>query len=135
LQKCFSRFEKVFGELKGAIELKSIKYSNASTGNNSDKCKTLEYSFGDKEIDLGVATITGRYPEKGYCMNLVSKELVYVIEGNGTIYFENKKVDFSKGDAILIEPKEKYYWKSDYCVVSMTCTPAWSLEQYKTVEE
>ena len=51
-----------------------IKYDNALKGKNSDKCKTLEYSFNDKEIDLGIATINGRYPDKGYGVNLVSTQ-------------------------------------------------------------
>lgn len=54
-----------------------IKYSNAIKGANSDKCKTLEYSFNDKDIDLGIATITGRYPERGFCVNVISKELCF----------------------------------------------------------
>lgn len=111
-----------------------IKYNNALKGKNSDKCKTLEYSFMDKDIDLGTATITGRYPDVGYGTNLVSKELIYVIEGSGTLNFENKKIDFSKGDAILIEPNEKYYFDTEYCVISMACTPAWSPEQHKLVK-
>lgn len=111
-----------------------IKYDNALKGNNSDKCKTLEYSFNDKEMDLGVATINGRYPDKGYGVNLVSKELIYVIEGKGKLNFENKIVEFSKGDSILIEPNEKYYFDTDYCVISLTCTPAWSPEQYKLID-
>ena len=111
-----------------------IKYDNALKGNNSDKCKTLEYSFNDKEMDLGVATINGRYPDKGYGVNLVSKELIYVIEGKGKLNFENKIVEFSKGDSILIEPNEKYYFNTDYCVISLTCTPAWSPEQYKLID-
>ena len=115
--------------------MKVIKYNDAIPGSNSDKCKTLEYSFGDKDIDLGVATVTGRYPEKGYCVNLLSKELIYVIEGSGTLNFQDKKIDFSKGDSILIDTNEKYFWESEYCVVAMACTPAWSAEQYKTIEE
>ena len=111
-----------------------IKYDNALKGKNSDKCKTLEYSFNDKEMDLGVATINGRYPDKGYGVNLVSKELIYVIEGKGKLNFENKIVEFSKGDSILIEPNEKYYFDTDYCVISLTCTPAWSPEQYKLID-
>ncbi len=114
--------------------MKVIKNDNSLKGENSEKCKTSEYSFGDKDIDLGLATITGRYPDEGYCVNITSKELIYVMEGSGTLNFENKKIDFSKGDAILIEPNEKYYWNSDYCVVSMTCTPAWSAEQHKLVK-
>ena len=50
--------------------MKVIKYDNALKGKNSEKCKTLEYSFMDKDIDLGIATITGRYPDNGYGVNL-----------------------------------------------------------------
>ena len=73
--------------------MKVIKYNNALKGKNSDKCKTLEYSFMDKDIDLGIAIISGRYPDDGYGVNLISKELIYVIEGSGTINFENEKIE------------------------------------------
>ena len=114
--------------------MKFIKYENALKGKNSEKCKTLEYSFADKDIDLGIATINGRYPDEGYGVNLVSKELVYVIEGNGTLNFENEKIEFSAGDAILIEPNEKYYYDTKYCKISMSCTPAWEMEQHKLIK-
>lgn len=116
------------------IDMKFIKSSDSVQGANSDECKTIEYSFGDKEIDLGLATITGRYPETGYGVNLISKELIYVLDGSGKLCFENKSIDFSKGDAILIEDNEKYYWETQYCKVSMTCTPAWTKEQYKLIK-
>lgn len=114
--------------------MKIIKNRDAEKGANSDACKTIEYSFGDKDIDLGLATITGRYPDKGYCVNLISKELIYVLEGEGELCFENKTINFEKGDSILINPNEKYYWKTEYCRVSMSCTPAWNENQHKLVE-
>ena len=114
--------------------MQTIKNSRAINGANSDKCKTLEYSFNDKDIDLGIATITGRYPESGYCVNVISKELIYVLDGNGKLCFDNKFVEFEKGDSILINSNEKYYWDTKYCVVSMSCTPAWSEEQHKLVQ-
>ena len=89
----------------------------------------------DKDIDLGIAIISGRYPDDGYGVNLISKELIYVIEGSGTINFENEKIEFSEGDSILIEPNEKYYYDTEYCKISMSCTPAWSIEQHKLVKE
>lgn len=110
-----------------------IKKSNAVKGANSDKCKTLEYSFKDKDMDLGIATITGRYPENGFCVNTISKELIYVLDGNGKLYFENNCIEFEEGDSILINSNEKYYWDSTYCIVSMNCTPAWNEEQHKLV--
>ena len=114
--------------------MKVIKYNSALKGKNSDKCKTLEYSFMDKDIDLGIATISGRYPDGGYGVNLISKELIYVIEGNGILNFENEKIEFSEGDSILIEPNEKYYYDTEYCKISMSCTPAWSMEQHRLVK-
>ena len=119
---------------KLVINVKTIKKELAEKGTNNKICKTWEYSFGDSDIDLGVATIKGRYPEEGYCMNTICKELVFVLEGEGILYFEKEKVSFQKGDAILIDKNEKYYWDTSYCKVSMTCTPAWSLEQYKKVQ-
>ena len=113
--------------------MKIIRNIDAIKGANSDKCKTIEYSFEDADIDLGLATITGRYPDEGYCINLISKELVYVLEGSGKLCFEDKSISFSKGDAILINNNEKYYWDTKYCEVSMTCTPAWNPEQHKII--
>lgn len=114
--------------------MKVIKYSDALKGKNSQKCKTLEYSFKDKDIDLGIVTISGRYPDEGYGVNLISKELIYVIEGSGTLNFKNEKIEFSEGDSILIEPNEKYYYDTKYCKISMSCSPAWSIEQHKLVK-
>ena len=111
--------------------MKLIKLDEAKKGANSNECKTLEYSFDDKDIDLGIATITGRYPEKGYCVNKISKELIYVLDGSGKLYFDGEYIEFKKGDSILIEPNEKYYWDVSYCIVSMSCTPAWTKEQHK----
>ena len=111
-----------------------IKKSNAVKGANSNKCETIEYSFNDKDMDLGIATITGRYPENGFCVNTISKELIYVLDGNGKLYFENNCIEFEEGDSILINSNEKYYWDSAYCIVSMTCTPAWNEEQHKLVQ-
>lgn len=65
---------------------------------------------------------------------MISKELIYVIEGSGKLYFEDRCVNFSKGDSILIDNNEKYYWEAEYCKVSMSCTPAWSKEQCKLIQ-
>lgn len=114
--------------------MKIIRNDEGKRGTNSSNCKTIEYSFLDKDIDLGIAIITGRYPESGFCVNTISKELIYVIEGYGKLYFKDKSIDFRKGDVVLIDALEEYYWDSKYCKVSMACTPAWSKEQYKIVE-
>lgn len=111
--------------------MKVIKLDDAETGKNSEVCKTLEYSFGDREIDLGVATITGRFPENGFAYNEVSRELIYVIEGTGKLVFKDSIVEFKKADAILIMPGDRYFWETEYAVVTMNCAPSWSPDQHK----
>lgn len=111
-----------------------IKKDQVAKFSNSEKCKLESYSFDDKGIDFAIAEITGRYPDKGYCQHLVSKELVYVLDGEGKLHFEDKIVEFSKGDAILILNKEKYYWETNYCKVALPCTPAFSVEQYRIID-
>lgn len=112
-----------------------IRKDEGINGENSKSCKTIEYSFKNKDMDLGIATITGRYPEKEneYCVNTECTELIYVLEENGKLQFGNEEVDFFMGDTILISPNEKYAWITDYCKVSMVCTPAWNNDQHKIV--
>ena len=82
--------------------MKVIKYSDAEKGKNSDKCNTLEYPFEDKDIDIGIATITGRYPDNGYGINTKCKELIYVIEGNGKLCFIFKRNETSQKSSLFI---------------------------------
>lgn len=111
-----------------------IKSIDAYKKSNSSKCQTTEYSFKDKSMDLGISTIKGRYPEKGYCINLVSKELIYVLAGSGKLCLEDELITFTEGDSLLISNNEKYYWESKYCKIAIISSPAWNIEQYKIVK-
>ena len=62
----------------------------------------FEYLMKDPEISGAVAKINGRYPETGFSLNEKSKELVYVIEGNGRIIQTNKEITIQIGDVILL---------------------------------
>lgn len=62
------------------------------------------------------------------------KELIYVIEGKGTLNKKQETIEFEKGDAILIDKGEIYYWDA-HCTIAMPCTPAWYPEQHKLIEE
>ena len=111
-----------------------VKYEDAEHLENSDKCKVVEYPLNDPDINCGVATISGRYPETGYCVNAECKELIYVTKGSGTL---NKKdgevINFKEKDVILIDKGEIYYWDA-HCEVVMPCTPAWYPEQHKLID-
>lgn len=113
--------------------MKIVKLNDAEKFNNSDTCKVLEYPLNDTDINCALAVITGRYPNKGYCVNEKCKELIYVIEGNGIISKKDEVINFEKGDVILIEKGELYFWNAN-CKIVMPCTPAWNSEQYKIIE-
>lgn len=91
--------------------MKIVKSSDAQIIKNSDTSKLLEYSIGleDKDIDFCINTISGRYPEKGYCTNEKCKEICYLLEGKGTCNKKEKSINFEQGDVILIDKKEIYY--------------------------
>ena len=52
-----------------------IKNNSAVKGANSDKCKTLEYSFNDKDIDLEQIFVNNSYLTGLNCE--LKKELKY----------------------------------------------------------
>ncbi len=114
--------------------MKIVKFNDAEKFNNSNKCEVLEYPLNDSDINCATAVITGRYPEKGYCVNEKCKEMIYVIEGNGTLNKKNETIHFEKGDVILIEKGEIYFWDAN-CRLVMPCTPAWYPEQHELIEE
>ena len=120
----------IFLDNNGGIFMRIIKSKETAESSNSEKCKIFDYPFEDENMDLCVSVITGRYPEGGYCKHLVCKELIYILEGSGKLCFENKTVEFSEGDAVWINPNEKYYWDTKYCKITITCSPAFNPEQY-----
>ena len=115
--------------------MKIVQSDRAKIVVNSDTSKLLEYAIelNDKDVDFCINTISGRYPEKGYCTNEKCKEICYVLEGNGTINKKEEKIQFNQGDVILIDKEEVYYWDGN-CEIIMICTPAWYKEQCKLLE-
>lgn len=67
-------------------------------------------------------------------MNEKCRELIYCLEGTGTLNKKDEVIEFNKGDVILIDKGEMYYWDAE-CTICMPCTPAWNKEQYKLIEE
>lgn len=104
--------------------MKIIRKEDVIKDENSKKCKTMKYSFGENNLDIRILNISGRYPDKDYCVNTSGKELMYVLEGDLELIFENKNVIIQKYDSILIDKNEKYYCISKRCKVLSRCVPA-----------
>lgn len=92
----------------------------------------LSIHLETKTLNGVIIKLNGRYPDKGTVVNMVCKEMGYVIKGSGKVVVENKKTKIEEGDLVLIEPKEKYYWEGNL-ELFVPCTPAWYPEQHKEI--
>ena len=119
-------------KMKGRIGMKIVRQGDAEILKNCDTSSLLEYSIklNEKNIDFCINTITGRYPQKGYCTNEVCQEICYILEGSGSINKKNGVINFKQGDVIFIDKKDIYFWHGA-CKIIMICTPAWYKEQCK----
>lgn len=112
--------------------MKEAKLTQAKELKNSDSCIALEYPLGDKDINAAVIKLNGRYPETGRTVNTECKEMSYVVKGSGKLVVGGKTSELKKGDVVLIEAGEKYYWEGNL-IMFMPCTPAWSQKQHKLI--
>lgn len=101
---------------------------------NNPTHTAYEYNIEDKDINFCIATIQGRVPVKGRFVNLECKELIHVLNGNGTLVVENKRIELEVDDVVLIDKGERYYWEGNMRV-SCPCSPAWFPEQHKIIED
>ncbi|MCK5084230.1 MAG: cupin domain-containing protein [Candidatus Pacebacteria bacterium] len=113
--------------------MKIIHKDQTKVYKNSDACTAIEYPLGDKDINGAVIELDGRYPDRGRTVNLVCKEMAYIIKGFGKLVIEDKETELREGDLVLIEVGEKFFWEGNMRIF-MPCTPAWYPEQHKEVE-
>ena len=83
-------------------------------------------------ISGAVAWINGRYPVKGYAVNEVSSELVYILSGKGKIVTKDNEEIFHEGDVIFIDTQELFAWEGDFTMF-MTTAPKFDPKQHKIV--
>jgi len=113
--------------------MKIVKKDQRKEFKNGDYCIAFEYPMEDKNINGAVIKLSGRYPDKGWAVNEICKEMGYIISGSGKLVVEDKEYELTAGDLVLINPGEKFYWQGDM-EIFMPCAPAWSPNQYKTVK-
>jgi EutQ-like cupin domain len=113
--------------------MKIIRQAQSIEVKNDDNCIVYEYPLGDRDINGAFAKLTWREPTKGRLVNTVCKELAYVIRGNGVVVIEDREIQLSVGDLVLIEPGEKYFWEGNMDLF-IPCSPAWYPEQHKLID-
>lgn len=112
--------------------MKIVRKNQTQRFNHGLTCTAIEYPLADADINVAVVELNGRYPQKGWAMNELSKELAFVAEGFGEVDVDGEKAAVGAGDLVLINPGEKYFWSGKLKIV-MPCAPAWTQEQYKLI--
>ncbi|MCX6758616.1 MAG: cupin domain-containing protein, partial [Candidatus Nealsonbacteria bacterium] len=77
-----------------------IKKSQRNEFKNGAYCIAYEYPASDRDINGALIKLSGRYPEKGFAMNKISKELAYVIKGEGKVVIGEKEFLIAEGDLV-----------------------------------
>jgi len=113
--------------------MKVVLKNQAIQKANSSICSVIEYPLNEEMLDLAIATISGRYPDKGRIVNQECKELAYVQEGEGKIVINGKEIPITAGDAVMIDAGEPYYWDGNMQLL-LSCRPAWTMAQHQQID-
>src|SRR5688500_3101322 len=96
----------------------------------------LEYGpLGDAVANGTVAEVNGRYPLRGWGMNHLCNELVYVVSGTGVIETPTSQTPLSPGDVAFVPKGQRIAWSGNQLVVFIPCIPAWHPEQHELFAE
>ncbi len=112
--------------------MKHITIKQAKEFENAQTCYGVNYPIGDKDINVALIQIAGRYPEKGRTYNESCKEIMYVVQGEGEAHCEGHQYSLKKNDVLFIDKNEKYYL-TGHMTLFVPCTPAWTEEQHKMI--
>lgn len=112
-----------------------MKIVPSSQANNVQVAKSTtiwEYFMDDAALSGAVAQINGRYPEEGFAVNTVSKELAFVIAGDGYVLSPSAKHTITIGDAIFVDKGEHFAWQGNITIFMVTA-PRFDPRQHNIV--
>lgn len=98
----------------------------------SNSTTIWEYLIDEPSIGGAVAEVNGRYPEKGFAINQISKEIAFVISGNGHVITSKTKHALEVGDVIFFDKREQFAWEGVFSIFIVT-TPKFDPKQHKIV--
>lgn len=91
-------------------------------------------SSPQKDHTIAMVTMDGVYPEKGFSVNDICTETLFVIEGSLTVVLDEQVHVVGKNDVIVILPGVKYHIEGNGRVLDLI-TPQWDSAQNHIVEK
>ena len=110
--------------------MKYVSKNDAVEFKNAETCIALEYETGTPDINLARIDISGRYPEHGTAVNTKVTEIVYVLQGSGSVTVNGVFTALTAGDVISVAVGEAVFWEGELSLV-IACSPAWYPGQYE----
>lgn len=93
-----------------------------------------EFMMKEKAISGAITQITDRYPEKGFAVNNLCKEIAFVVSGSGSIATPDQTRPIGVGDLIFIDKGESFAWEANGSLtLFMTTTPKFDPVQHKII--
>lgn len=77
--------------------------------------------------DCGVALVNTEEGHNQEFYNIKSTFTYIVLEGSGTFFIDDEKIEVTKGDSLSIQPNTRIYYKGNLQMMLIT-TPAWKAE-------
>jgi mannose-6-phosphate isomerase-like protein (cupin superfamily) len=112
--------------------MEHIKKQDAIKHTHSSGCVVYEYPMKNVEMNIGVAEINCRYPDRGYAINHECSEMGYVLKGAGKLVIDTQEVILSEGDVVYIPQGGKFYWEGNMTLI-LPATPAWHPAQHEVL--
>lgn len=90
-----------------------------------------EFVMKEEDISGAITEIKNRYPEKGFAVNKVSKELAFVVSGQGHIVTPTQKRPIYVGDLIFVDKGDLFAWEAKGALtLFMATTPKFDPKQH-----
>jgi hypothetical protein len=85
-------------------------------------------------MGAAVIAVKGRYPERNFLVNEITKELVYITSGQGQLLSpDGAEHSFKTGDAVFVSNGEAFAWEGDFTGFFAN-TPVFDPAQHKEVD-
>ncbi len=88
-----------------------------------------EFTMDDKSLSSAVSQINGRYPEQGFAINEICKEIAFVVSGSGHVITPHQARPINIGDLIFLDKRESFAWEGSLTLF-MATTPKFDPKQH-----
>ena len=112
-----------------------IKRSQTTEIKANAESTIWDYPMPTEETGITFQTLTGRLPEKGWYINKVCHEIIFITDGKAEINIDGESHQLEKGDVVILKPGQKHFGKYLKTSLITITSPNWYEEQCDILDE